>query len=89
LLSVFNDAGVGRDAAGIAGLALLEQDGLAGCAVSHDSACIGQAMSTWKDGVVSHANGCALAMGVRPGVSIRQAAAVLGVASLGTNPQKR
>jgi hypothetical protein len=64
LLTVFNDAGVGRDAAGIAGLALLEQEGLAACAVSHDSACIGQAMSTWTNGMVSHANACALALGV-------------------------
>ena len=37
LLSVFNDAGVGKDGAGIAGLALLEAEGLAACAVAHSS----------------------------------------------------
>ena len=66
-LSVFNDAGVGKDAAGIAGLALLQQAGLAACAVSHTSARIGQAASTLTDGVVSHANEAALAMGFLPG----------------------
>jgi hypothetical protein len=65
LLSVFNDAGVGKDGAGIAGLALLQAQGLAACAVSHTSARIGQAASTLADGVVSHANAAATALGIR------------------------
>lgn len=65
LLSVFNDAGVGLDDAGIAGLALLQAQGLAACAVSHRSARIGQAASTLNDGVVSCANDAALALGIR------------------------
>ncbi len=73
LLSVFNDAGVGRDAAGIAGLVLLQAEGLAACAVSHESACIGQARSTWEHGVVSHANASALRFGVEIGRSLRHA----------------
>jgi NCAIR mutase (PurE)-related protein len=75
LLSVFNDAGVGRDAAGIAGLALLQAEGLAACAVSNLSACIGQAQSTWVHGVVSHANACALALGVEVGLPLQRALA--------------
>lgn len=71
LLSVFNDAGVGKDAAGIAGLALLQAEGLAACAVSHDSARIGSAHSTWEDGVVSHVNALAAALGVEPGMPLR------------------
>jgi hypothetical protein len=67
LLAVFNDAGVGKDGAGIAGLALLEQHGMAACTVSHTSACIGQAASTRIDGVVSHANATALALGLQTG----------------------
>jgi hypothetical protein len=89
MLTVFNDAGVGRDAAGIAGLALLQQEGLAACAVSHDSACIGQAISTWEHGVISHANGCALAIGVRQGMSTRQAAAIIGATHQPASFQKR
>ncbi|MGE0098116.1 MAG: hypothetical protein AB7S86_07180 [Hydrogenophaga sp.] len=65
LLSVFNDAGIGLDEAGIAGLALLQSHGLAACAVSHRSARIGQAASTLDDGVVSCANDEAQALGIR------------------------
>ena len=72
LLSVFNDAGVGRDDAGIAGLALLQAEGLAACTVSHLSARIGQAASTWADGVVSHANPLAQVLGLRPGLGLRE-----------------
>lgn len=64
LLAVFNDAGVGKDGAGIAGLALLQQHGIAACTVSHTSACIGQAASTLADGLLSHANPAALALGL-------------------------
>jgi hypothetical protein len=67
LLSVFNDAGVGRDAAGIAALGFLQQHGLAACTVAHTSACIGQARSSYEDGLVSHANASAAALGLREG----------------------
>lgn len=73
LLSVFNDAGVGRDGAGIAGLAWLQARGLAACAVSHDSARIGEAASTLADGCISHANALAQALDVRPGMHCRAA----------------
>jgi hypothetical protein len=66
-LSVFNDAGVGKDAAGLAALAFLQSHGLAACTVSHDSARIGEAQSTLADGVLSHANALAIALGVQPG----------------------
>lgn len=71
LLSVFNDAGVGKDSAGIAGLAMLQAEGLAACAVSHTSARVGQADSTLADGVVSHVNGAAQALGIQPGAPLR------------------
>jgi hypothetical protein len=67
LLSVFNDAGVGREAAGIAALDFLQQHGLAACTVAHSSACIGQARSSYEDGVVSHLNPLAAALGLRVG----------------------
>ncbi len=70
LLSVFNDAGVGLDEAGIAGLALLQEAGLAACTVSHTSARIGQAASTLKTGVISHANPAAETLGCRPGMRL-------------------
>ena len=67
LLSVFHDAGVGRDAAGIAALDFLQQHGLAACTVAHTSACIGQARSSYDDGVVSYVNPLAAALGLRAG----------------------
>lgn len=77
LLSVFNDAGIGRDEAGIAALALLQAHGLAACTVSHASARIGEAASTLDDGVVSHANALAQALGITPGQSCNVAIAHL------------
>jgi hypothetical protein len=67
LLTVLNDAGVGLDSAGIAALAFLQAQGLAACTVAHHSARIGEAKSTLADGVISHANALAQALGVRPG----------------------
>lgn len=71
LLSVFNDAGVGKDGAGITGLDMLQAEGLAACAVSHTSARIGQADSTLADGVVSHANAAARALGIETGIALK------------------
>lgn len=62
-LAVFNDAGVGKDAAGISALALLQTQGIAACTVAHTSARIGEARSTLDDGVISQANAAATALG--------------------------
>ncbi len=77
LLSVFNDAGVGKDQAGTAGLEFLQQLGLAACAVAHTSACIGVAQSTLDEGIISHANALAQALGVSIGHTCRQAVAAV------------
>ena len=71
LLSVFNDAGGGRDGAGLAALAVLQAQGLAACTVSHASARIGEARSTLQDGVVSHCNALAAALGIRTGQGVQ------------------
>ena len=76
-LAVFNDAGVGLDRAGIAGLALLQDLGIAACAVSHDSARIGDAASTHDVGVISHVNAAAAALGAKPGRPLRDWIATL------------
>lgn len=66
-LSVFNDAGVGLDRAGLVALDLLQQQGLSACTVSHMTARIGEAHSTLRTGVVSHCNTLAAQGGVAPG----------------------
>lgn len=69
-LAVFNDAGVGKDRAGIAALEMLQARGVAGAAVSHESARIGDAQDTWEHGVVSHANAVAQGLGLVPGTRL-------------------
>ncbi len=63
-LVVFNDAGVGRDEAGIRGLEILQLVGVAACTVSHSSARIGEASSTLQHGTISHANSLAMTRGI-------------------------
>ena len=77
-LVVFNDAGVGKDGAGIAALPALQAEGIAACTVAHTSARIGDARSTHDDGVISHANADAAALGLTPGSRLRDALAALG-----------
>lgn len=71
---VLNDAGVGKDGAGIAGLAYLEAIGIAGATVAHTSARIGDGADSLAQGVISHVNLIAAACGVTPGMSCRVAA---------------
>ena len=73
LLVVFNDAGRGLDDAGISGLRMLQEAGIAAATVAHTTARIGHAGSTWNDGVISHVNACSVALGVSPGQLCRDA----------------
>ena len=66
-MAVFNDAGIGLDQAGVAALPFLQDKGVAACAVSHQSARIGDARSTWATGVITHCNALAQALGAAPG----------------------
>jgi hypothetical protein len=70
-LAVFNDAGIGKDEAGVAALPALQALGLAACTVGHDSACIGQARSTLASGVITRCNDGARALGAAPGLRLR------------------
>ena len=74
---ILNDAGVGKDSAGIAGLAYLDAIGMAAATVAHDSARIGDGADALARGVVSHCNRAATAAGVAPGMACRDAAARL------------
>lgn len=71
LLAVFNDAGVAKDAAGIAALAQLERAGIAAVTVRADSARIGDGQDTWEHGVISHENEGAEALGLQRDRSLR------------------
>jgi hypothetical protein len=71
---VLNDAGLGKDRAGIAGLVYLEQIGMAAAAVDCMSARIGDGADMLARGVISHANVFAALCGVVAGQSCRDAA---------------
>lgn len=71
---VLNDAGLGKDRAGIAGLVYLEAIGMAAAAVDCMSARIGDGEDMLARGIVSHANIFAALCGVAAGQSCREAA---------------
>jgi hypothetical protein len=75
--AIFNDAGVGREAAGIAGLQYLAALGIAAAAVGHLSARIGDGADMMARGVLTHANVPAAALGCRSGMPCRAAATLL------------
>jgi hypothetical protein len=75
--AIFNDAGVGRDRAGIGGLDYLGEFGIAAATVGHDTAQIGDGADMMACGVITHANAIAASLGVSPGQSCRDAAAAL------------
>jgi hypothetical protein len=72
--AVFNDAGVGKDAAGVAGLGYLDRFGIAAAAVGHLTARIGDGPDTVAAGIVTHADALAVERGVAPGMAVSEAA---------------
>ena len=54
--AIFNDAGVGRDQAGIAGLDYLEELGIPAAAIGCDTARIGDGADMMARGLVTNAN---------------------------------
>jgi hypothetical protein len=75
--AIFNDAGVGRDQAGVGRLAVLDDEGIPAATVSHESARIGDGLDTYRSGVISHVNRTAVRAGVRVGHTARSAACAL------------
>lgn len=69
----FNDAGVGKDSAGIAALAMLQAAAVAAGTVAHTSARIGDAQDMRNHGVISHVNEAARTMGLAEGQLLREA----------------
>ncbi|MEM7695052.1 MAG: hypothetical protein AAF318_11415 [Pseudomonadota bacterium] len=78
---LLNDAGIGKNRAGVAGLAILEQHGIAAAAISHASCRIGNADSAAATGVLSTVNAPARALGVREGDAALTAAETLAAAA--------
>lgn len=70
-----NNAGIGKNQAGISGLSHYQAENILACAVDHNSAEIGVARDTWESGIISHTNSIAEEAGIQPGDSVQEAVA--------------
>jgi hypothetical protein len=70
---IVNDAGRGKEDAGIKGLDVLDAAGLPGAAASAQSARIGDGMDSYENGVVSAVNKTGHGMGIREGMRVKEA----------------
>jgi len=73
----FHDAGIGLEEAGVAGVMALAGVGLAAAAVDYQSCTIGCARDMRNKGKISRVNKVAAQAGVRPEMSVLQAAEIL------------
>ncbi|HYF61083.1 MAG TPA: hypothetical protein VEA81_19200 [Burkholderiaceae bacterium] len=74
---MFNDAGVGKEGAGVVGLGMLEERDVIAAVYSHESARIGDGADGLESGILSRVNGPAARAGLAPGQPVRDAVARL------------
>jgi hypothetical protein len=78
--AIHHDAGIGKDEAGVGGLAYADKLGMAMAAVATASARIGDGQDMYARGLISCANLLAERCGVRAGMSCQEAAELLKAA---------
>lgn len=71
---IFNDAGKGKEDAGISGLKLCDEAGIPAAAIDTFSARIGDGMDTYESGIVSAVNDEAVKCGISVGMAAKGAA---------------
>jgi hypothetical protein len=71
---ILNDAGRGKENAGMAGLEILDNDGIMAATVDAMSAKIGEGLDSYNSGIISAVNERARQGGVKIGISAREAA---------------
>jgi len=69
----YNDAGIGKDQAGISRLPVLDEQRIAAATVTAASARIGDGCSTYESGILSCVNATAAGLGIAPGMTAREA----------------
>lgn len=72
-----NNAGVGKNQAGIRGLTHYEAEGVLACAIDNHSAEIGIACDTYESGIISHMTRQADSIGIQAGDSVKEALATI------------
>jgi hypothetical protein len=78
---IMNDAGVGKDDAGIVGLPFLDRIGMAAATADAQTCHIGDGDHMLARGVISHVNQTAAALGCKPGQSVRDCAELMRAAA--------
>jgi hypothetical protein len=81
---VMNDAGVGRDDAGIVALEFLDRIGVAAATADAQTCHIGDGDEMLAHGVISHVNKAAAALGCKLGQSVRDCAELMRAAEIPT-----
>ena len=82
--AIMNDAGIGKDKAGIVGLDFLDQINLAAATADARTCHIGDGDHMLAHGIVSHVNRAAAALGCAPGQRVRACAERLRAATVPT-----
>jgi hypothetical protein len=72
-VAMFNDAGRGKDDAGVVALDMLEQAGVAAATIAHTSARIGDSQDHWDSGIISAVNPKARQLGFQQGQAVSDA----------------
>jgi hypothetical protein len=86
---ILNDAGIGKDRAGIGSLAFLDEIRLAAATADSMSCRIADAADMWANGVISHVNQTAADLGCAPGQSVAECATRLRGATASPLPVPR
>lgn len=84
---ILNDAGIGRDRAGISGLPLLDALGVPAAAISSRTGRIGDGRHAAAHGILSAVNDAAQRLGLAPGMACKAALELLARAPLTPAPQ--
>jgi len=74
---ICSDGGKGREDSGVAGMVQVASEGLYGATVDARRAKMGDGLSTWHDGIISAANSLAASIGVKVGMTAKEAARIL------------
>jgi hypothetical protein len=81
---IMNDAGIGKDNAGIVGIDYLDQIALAAATADARTCHIGDGDHMLAHGIISHVNRTAAALGCAPGQSVRDCAGLMRSAAVPT-----
>ena len=84
---ILNDAGIGKEAAGLAGVKMLDGLGVPSATVSHQSARIGDGKDGAERGVLSFVNAAGAAQGLTVGMACAEALQLLAAKDLAPSPK--